>query len=806
MHQHFTALKSILKSTTSTLPLVDAFLADLLTQPALLNDQVVPLQSLLTSLKSLWVTPSRRSSNEEVALWFEGLFREREFLSRSQKVQDGHVFGRLSYLADKVAVLAMATTREVVEVQNLQRKAFLASVKRAAASAFNSRTCWSNLIGSLTHEWGPWYFPDRMANNWELDPTEGPDRIRRRLRRVHLKIEDRFYTPTGRRIRGPADPPNILNYLFEREEFERDSASLIERLHTTERISMTCPVTLVTQAEEFPGELLLGSTCVYFVGQERDSSSSFIDSGGSRGSLVLTKVWPLDEMQEVTKCRYQLQNIGIELFLNNGMTQLLAFATPSAAEEFHSALLSSPLINLVEERSLAAMTQKWRDRLLTNFEYLTFLNKLSGRSTSDLMQYPVFPFILADYTSNQLDLTVAESFRNLSRPMAVQKRSRENYFVHQYNYLKVEKESEREETLPYHYGSHYSNSGIVLHFLVRLPPFTQMFLKYQDNQFDIPDRTFHSMETTWALASGQSSTDFKEMISEFFFLPEFLMNGAGFDLGIRQSGQRVDAVRLPSWARGDPRLFILVHRQALESEMVSRNLHNWIDLIFGWKQVGKPAVEALNVFHPATYFGVDASKVEDPLRRTALQTMIRTFGQTPRQIFTIPHPTQTPPVPSPPRPEPVRVLKGVRGLSWGTFAGSPSQPPPVVIWRRSPSASSTKVATLIPLATNDAFGLPADTCLFLSYSRNNGGPLVNATFVASVAVVSWGHADSLIRIRFQKNQPPLALLSPNSSLDELTICASDHESGILFVGYKSGSIAIFAFHQPIKVSHLKCLC
>ena len=32
---------------------------------------------------------------------------------------------------------------------------------------------------------------------------------------------------------------------------------------------------------------------------------------------------------------------------------------------------------------------------------------------------------------------------------------------------------------PYHYGSHYSNSGTVLHFLVRLPPFTRMFLSYQ---------------------------------------------------------------------------------------------------------------------------------------------------------------------------------------------------------------------------------------------------------------------------------------------------------------------------------------
>ena len=33
----------------------------------------------------------------------------------------------------------------------------------------------------------------------------------------------------------------------------------------------------------------------------------------------------------------------------------------------------------------------------------------------------------------------------------------------------------------YHYASLYSNSGTVLHYLVRLPPFTKMFLDYQGN-------------------------------------------------------------------------------------------------------------------------------------------------------------------------------------------------------------------------------------------------------------------------------------------------------------------------------------
>ena len=39
------------------------------------------------------------------------------------------------------------------------------------------------------------------------------------------------------------------------------------------------------------------------------------------------------------------------------------------------------------------------------------LNKLAGRTFNDLMQYPVFPFIVADYNSTELDLRRAESFR-----------------------------------------------------------------------------------------------------------------------------------------------------------------------------------------------------------------------------------------------------------------------------------------------------------------------------------------------------------------------------------------------------------
>ncbi len=53
------------------------------------------------------------------------------------------------------------------------------------------------------------------------------------------------------------------------------------------------------------------------------------------------------------------------------------------------------------------------------------------------------------------------------------------------------------------------------------------FVCLADQSFDIPDRTFHSMNTTWRLSSYESMTDVKELIPEFFYLPEFLVNREG---------------------------------------------------------------------------------------------------------------------------------------------------------------------------------------------------------------------------------------------------------------------------------------
>ena len=84
---------------------------------------------------------------------------------------------------------------------------------------------------------------------------------------------------------------------------------------------------------------------------------------------------------------------------------------PQERDAVYRLIMSQELPSLIHSENLAAIQQMWLDRRMTNFEYLTHLNKMAGRSFNDLMQYPVFPFVLANYESETLDLDAFSTYR-----------------------------------------------------------------------------------------------------------------------------------------------------------------------------------------------------------------------------------------------------------------------------------------------------------------------------------------------------------------------------------------------------------
>ena len=81
--------------------------------------------------------------------------------------------------------------------------------------------------------------------------------------------------------------------------------------------------------------------------------------------------------------------------------------------------------------------------------------------------------------------------------------------------------------------------------------------------------------------------DFMSFFSPFLLsLPEMFVNMNGYKLGKLEDGRELGNVELPPWA-ATPHEFVRINRQALESEFVSCQIHQWIDLIFGYKQKGK---------------------------------------------------------------------------------------------------------------------------------------------------------------------------------------------------------------------------
>ncbi|KAK2817203.1 hypothetical protein Q5P01_025394 [Channa striata] len=522
------------------------------------------------------------------------------------------------------------------------------------------------IVNILTDKHGAWGNSSisRPREFWRLDYWEDDLRRRRRFIRnpfgsthseatlkaaaEHVSEEDILKGKQS--IRGQA----LGNQNSESETLLDGDDDTLSSLEDKDLENLTGPVNVSTSAQLVApavvvrGTLSITASELYFEVDEDEPGFKAIDPKVLAYTEGLHGKWIFTEIRAVFSRRYLLQNTALEIFMANRTSVMFNFPDPAAVKKVvHSlprvgvgtnfGLPQTRRISLATPKQLfkaSNMTQRWQRREISNFEYLMFLNTISGRSFNDLNQYPVFPWVITNYESEELDLTLPSNFRDLSKPIGALNPKRAAFFADRY-------ESWEDDQVPkFHYGTHYSTSSFTLMWLLRIEPFTTFFLNFQGGKFDHADRTFSSVSRAWRNCQRDTS-DVKELIPEFYFLPEMFINANSYNLGVMEDGTVVSDVELPPWAKS-PEEFVQISRLALESEFVSCQLHQWIDLIFGYKQQGPEAARALNVFYYLTYEGtVNLSSINDPMLREAVESQIRSFGQTPCQLLIEPHPPRS---------------------------------------------------------------------------------------------------------------------------------------------------------------------
>ena len=305
-----------------------------------------------------------------------------------------------------------------------------------------------------------------------------------------------------------------------------------------------------------------------------------------------------DEIEEIVEMRIFLLWKGCEIFLKNGKSYLFNFLTTDEYNNFIKNVYSDKIkivsrkkdflndrkniIKLYEKNSI---TKDWKEGIISNYEYLLFLNRYSSRSFQDPTQYPVFPWILNDYKNleildkeektylkvineieafqdkqkedkinndkmYQIDNIILdelnESLKNKykSRKIFFYNECKEifsniqekiNNFLRDFNYfptlqnikkrIKAKQKYESDEGIfpfPYHCGNHYSTSGYIYFYLMRQQPYDNSLVKLQGFNLENTNRCFININNILKIANV--GMDNRELIPELFSRTEYFFN------------------------------------------------------------------------------------------------------------------------------------------------------------------------------------------------------------------------------------------------------------------------------------------
>ena len=359
------------------------------------------------------------------------------------------------------------------------------------------------------------------------------------------------------------------------------------------------------------------------------------------------------DIKEVVNRTFFYTWVSLEIFMKDGKSYLFNFFNEDTNKDVFEFLKLKKIhyIQKIHEYfKKEDFAKKWKDEKISTFDYLLLLNKLASRSYNDPNQYPVMPWLFLQEGTTFI--------RNFDLPISVQDEEQRMMFISKAGYYLGEEEG-------ISHCNHYSTSAYTYFYLMRVNPFTNNMIRFQSNNFDVPDRQYSDMQQTIFLCQKMNNN--REMIPELFSIPEIYINLNNNDFGKQKDGTRVHNISFSPYC-DNPIQFIYLLKDLMNNNIdINNQINKWFDYIFGVNQLGnysnskkdnlsskeKEQLKSLRRFNANCYgqlFNMKKLILEAQKKNKSnsqLYEDIRTninisvsFGQCPYQLLTEVHPSK----------------------------------------------------------------------------------------------------------------------------------------------------------------------
>ena len=273
------------------------------------------------------------------------------------------------------------------------------------------------------------------------------------------------------------------------------------------------------------------------------------------------------------------------------------------------------------------------------FDIIILLNLISNRSYNDLTQYPVFPVLFFyDYTKQTIVERDFKEHIGLQTVMECAQKRRELTLKKIVEDEDDDDDGDLGQNLVY-FSTHYSSNVYVSNYMIRLFPYSFCCIELQGDGFDNPNRLFFSLEATFNNIAKQKS-DIRELIPEFYYLPEMFLNINCINFFARANKEKVDNVIMIKNLQNDKlksnenNNFIFVDYMKHKLEHLNDNLKNWVKLIFGKYQryPKKNKNHKIKYFRNECYIDLDEEMFKKYSNDDGIMRSVE-FGLTPLQTI-----------------------------------------------------------------------------------------------------------------------------------------------------------------------------